>query len=90
MSTSQRVSRGFRRFGLFLAAILLIVSLALAIAHFLNLRLWNMRLDQLPMVVGPAVLLGLIGLGLARLAFYGVLRVLGWVAWRQCRIGGPP
>ena len=61
MSTSQRVSRGYR-LGLFLAAILLIVGLglivglALAVADFLNLRLWDIREDQLPMVVAGVFL----------------------------------
>jgi hypothetical protein len=91
MAASQRVSRGYR-LGLFLVAILLIVGLglivglALAVADFLNPRLlWDrIRLDQLPMVVAGV----LIGLGLACVALYGVVRTIGWVAWRHCRPAG--
>ena len=78
MSTSQRVSRGFHRIGVFLSTFVLGVGMVLIISDAIRLRLWDVRLDDLPMVVG-GVVLGLIGLALACLALYGLVRAIGWV-----------
>jgi hypothetical protein len=52
--------------------------MVLIISDAIRLRLWDVRLDDLPMVVG-GVALGLIGLALACLALYGLVRAIGWV-----------
>ena len=50
-SASQRVSRSFHRIGVFLAMFVLAVGLALIISDVVRLRLWDTRLDELPMVL---------------------------------------
>ena len=77
-SVSQRVSRSFHRIGVFLAMFVLAVGLALIISDVVRLMLWDTRLDELPMVLGGLVV-GLIILGLACLAIYGLVRAIGWV-----------
>jgi hypothetical protein len=52
--------------------------MVLIISDAIRLRLWDVRLDDLPMVVG-GVLIGLICLALACLALYGLVRAIGWV-----------
>jgi hypothetical protein len=80
MSTSQRVSRGFHRLGLFLAAILLVVGLVFMALDLVHLKLFETlpRLEDLPVLVF-GILAGLIGLGVACLAVYGLVRAIGWV-----------
>jgi hypothetical protein len=85
MAASQRFSRGFRRLGLFLAAIPLLAALAWS-AYFM-LAAWRSSgiswhdfwaetpFDQtLVFIVGPAA----VALPVA-LAFYGLIRAVGWV-----------
>ena len=78
MSTSQRVSRGFHRIGVFLSMFVLAVGLVLIISNVIRLRLWDIQLDELPMVFGGLVI-GLIILGVACLSIYGLVRAIGWV-----------
>jgi hypothetical protein len=78
MSTAQRVSRGFHRLGLLLAAILFLMGLVMVVADGVHLRLWETKLSDLPVVIG-GVLIGLLGLSLACLAVYGIVRAIGWV-----------
>jgi hypothetical protein len=80
-SASQRVSRGFHWLGILLAAVLLVAGLALMVADGVHLRLWDLERSELPVVIG-GVLIGLVGLGLACLALYGLVRAIGWVIGR--------
>jgi hypothetical protein len=75
-STSQRVSRGSHRLGLLLASILFVIGLAFVVADIVHLRLWDIKLSDLPVVLG-GVLIGLLGLTLACLAVYGIVRAVG-------------
>ena len=78
MSASQRVSRGFHQLGLLLAATLLAIDLALMVAGAVRLKLWDAGQGDSPVLV-VGVLIALVGLGLACLAVYGVVRAIGWV-----------
>jgi len=78
MGTSQRVSRVSHRVGLVLASIALVIGLAVTVADAVHLQLWTVTLDELPVVIG-GVVLGLLGLGLACLLVYGLVRAIGWV-----------
>ena len=78
MSASQRVSRGFHQLGLLLAATLLAIDLALMVAGAVRLKLWDAEQGDIPVLVF-GVLIALVGLGLACLAVYGVVRAIGWV-----------
>jgi hypothetical protein len=78
MSASQRVSRGFHQLGLLLAATLLAIGLPLMVADPVRLKLWEAGQGDIPVLVF-AVLIALVGLGLACLAVYGVIRAIGWV-----------
>ena len=75
---SERLSRGSHRLGLLLAAILFVIGLAAVVADAVHLRLWEAKLSDLPVVIG-GVLIGLLGLSLACLAVYGLVRAIGWV-----------
>ena len=77
-STSQRVSRGSHRLGLLLAAILFVIGFAFIVADIVYLRLWDIKISDLPVVIG-GILVGLLGLTLACLAVYGVVRAIGGV-----------
>ena len=77
-SASQRVSRGSHRLGLLLASILFVIGLAFVVADIVHLRLWDIKLSDLPVVLG-GVLIGLLGLTLACLAVYGIVRAVGWI-----------
>ena len=76
--SSQRVSRGFHRLGLSLAAILLVVGLAAMAADAVHLRLWDVSRGELPTTVF-GVVMAMTGLALACLALYGLIRAIGWV-----------
>jgi hypothetical protein len=78
MSTSQRVSRGFHRVGLFLAAITMLVGFLVIGLDVVHLKLWDIRLGDVPMVA-VALLIGLLEVSLACLAVYGLVRAIGWV-----------
>jgi hypothetical protein len=78
MSASQRVSRGFHQLGLLLAATLLAIGLPLMVADPVRLKLWDAGQGDIQVLVF-AVLIGLVGLGVACLAVYGVVRAIGWV-----------
>jgi len=56
----------------------LAVGLVLVISDVIRLRLWDIQLDELPMVFGGLVI-GLIILGVACLSIYGLVRAIGWV-----------
>jgi hypothetical protein len=56
----------------------LAVGLVLIISDVIRLRLWDIQLDELPMVFGGLVI-GLIILGVACLSIYGLVRAIGWV-----------
>jgi hypothetical protein len=74
--TSQRVGRGFHQLGLLLAATLLTIGLPLMVADGVRLKLWDVgQGDILVLVAG--VLIALVGLGIACLAVYGVVRAIG-------------
>jgi hypothetical protein len=78
MSASQRVDRGFHQLGLLLAATLLAIGLPLMVGDGVRLKLWDAgQGDILVLVAG--VLIALVGLGIACLAVYGVVRAIGWV-----------
>jgi hypothetical protein len=78
MSASQRVNRGFHQLGLLLAATLLAIGIPLMVADPVRLKLWEAGQGDIPeLMVG--VLIALVGLGLACLAVYGVVRAIGWV-----------
>ena len=55
----------------------LAVGLVLIISDVIRLRLWDIQLDELPMVFGGLVI-GLIMLGVACLSIYGLVRAIGW------------
>jgi hypothetical protein len=76
MATSQRLSRGFHRLGLFLAAIVLAIGLGVSVADIVRLGPWGQ--DDIPVLI-LGVVSGLIILGLACLAVYGIVRAIGWV-----------
>ena len=78
MSASQRVSRGFHQLGQLLAATLLAIGLPLMVADAVRLKLWDAGQGDIPVLV-VGVLIALVGLGLACLAVYGVVRAIGWV-----------
>ena len=78
MSASQRVGRGFHQLGLLLAATLLAIGLPLMVADGVRLKLWDAGQGDIPVLV-VGVLIALVGLGLACLAVYGVVRTIGWV-----------
>jgi hypothetical protein len=78
MNASQRMRRGFHRFGLLLAATLLAIGLPLMVADAVRLKLWDAGQGDIPVLV-IGVLIALVGLGLACLAVYGVVRAIGWV-----------
>ena len=78
MSASQRVSRGFHQLGLLLAATLLAIDLPLMVTGAVRLKLWDAGQGDIPVLV-VGVLIALVGLGLACLAVYGVVRAIGWV-----------
>ena len=52
--------------------------LVLIVSDVIRLRLWDIQLDELPMVFGGLVI-GLIILGVACLSIYGLVRAIGWV-----------
>ena len=78
MSASQRVGRGFHQLGLLLAATLLTICLPLMVADGVRLKLWDVGQDDI-LVLVAGVLIALVGLGIACLAVYGVVRAIGWV-----------
>jgi len=78
MSASQRVGLSFHQLGLLLAATLLAIGLPLMVADAVRLELWDAGLGDIPVLV-VGVLIALVGLGLACLAVYGVVRAIGWV-----------
>ena len=78
MSASQRVKLGFHRLRLLLAATLLAIGLPLMVGDAVRLELWDAGLGDIPVLV-VGVLIALVGLGLACLAVYGVVRAIGWV-----------
>ena len=78
MSASQRIGRGFHQLGLLLAATLLAIGLPLMVADGVRLKLWDAGQGDIPVLV-VGVLIALVGLGLACLAVYGVVRAIGWV-----------
>jgi hypothetical protein len=78
MNASQRMRRGFHRFGLLLAATLLAIGLPLMVADAVRPKLWDAGQGDIPVLV-IGVLIALVGLGLACLAVYGVVRAIGWV-----------
>jgi hypothetical protein len=78
MATSQRVSRGFHRLGLFLAAITMVVGFVLIAMDVVHLKLWDVGANQLPMVIA-GFLVGLLEVGLVCLAVYGLVRAIGWI-----------
>ena len=78
MSASQRIGRGFHQLGLLLAATLLAIGLPLMVADGVRLKLWDAGQGDIP-VLFVGVLIALVGLGLACLAVYGVVRAIGWV-----------
>jgi hypothetical protein len=77
MAHESRISRGFHRLAIFLAAITMVVGFVLIAMDVVHLKLWDMRADQLPMVIA-AFLVGLFEVGLACLAVYGIVRAIGW------------
>ena len=78
MSASQRVGRGFHQLGLLLAATLLAIGLPLMVADAVRLELWDAGQGDILMLIA-GVLIALVGLGIACLAVYGVVRAIGWV-----------
>jgi hypothetical protein len=87
MATSERISRGFHRVGLFLAAITMVVGFILMAIDVVHLKLWDVRVDQLPLLIAT-FLFGLLEVGLACLAVYGIFRAIGsgsLAALRLCK-----
>ena len=78
MSASQRVGLGFHQLGLLLAATLLAIGLPLMVADAARFKLWDAGQGDMPLLVA-GVLIALVGLGVASLAVYGVVRAIGWV-----------
>ncbi len=70
MNTQKRISRGFHRLGIFLAAMVPAIYLAVLTGVFVNALVGAEPTGTL------AFVLGLIGLGLF---IYGVVRAIGWV-----------
>lgn len=78
MSTAQRVSRGFHWIGFFLSAIVMMIGLASIISDLEHLGLWDVPSKQASKAVAE-VLLSMLGLAVACLLVYGVVRAIGWV-----------
>jgi hypothetical protein len=51
------------------------------VADAVQFRFWDVERSELPVVIG-GVLIGLVGVGLACLALYGLVRATGWVIGR--------
>jgi hypothetical protein len=92
MSTSQRVSRGFHRLGLFLAAIPLLAGLAGSAYEVLSgwqeeRATWSAGISLHDFLIGAATFprFWLFAIGpmvvalLVALVIYGLVRVIGWV-----------
>ena len=75
-------SRDFHRLGLIFALIAGIVGLAFIAHDAVNLRLWEVRYDQLPILVLGS-LIGLVEIAVVCLAAYGFVRAIGWVVDRS-------
>ena len=76
MSASQRVSRGFHRLGLFLAAIPLLVGGALVITSAID------KVPEFSWLSAFAASVEWLGLAITlavTLAVYGLVRTIGWV-----------
>jgi hypothetical protein len=56
----------------------MVVGLVLIAMDVVHLKLWEVRADQLPMVI-TGFLVGLLEVSLACLAVYGIVRAIGWV-----------
>ena len=54
------------------------IGLPLMVADAVRLKLWDAGQGDIPVLV-VGVLIALVGLGLACLAVYGVVRAIGWV-----------
>ncbi len=78
MSASQRVGLGFHQLGLLLAATLLAIGLPLMVADAVRFKLWDAGQGDIPVLV-VGVLIAMVGLGIACVAVYGVVRAIGWV-----------
>ena len=78
MSASQMVGFSFHQLGLLLAATLLAIGLPLMVADAVRFKPWDAGHGDIPMLLA-GVLIALVGLSLACLAVYGVVRAIGWV-----------
>ena len=76
-NASQRVSRGFHRLGLLLAASLFVIGLAFVVADLVRVG-GLLSLDALIMRAA----IGFVGLCWACVALYGLIRAIGWVIGR--------
>ena len=74
-------SRRFHRLGLIFALIVGIVGLAFIAHDAVTLRLWEVRYDQLPLVLLGA-LIGLAEVAIVCAAAYGLVRAIGWIVGR--------
>ena len=78
LSRLQRIRRGFRRLGLFLAAILLTIGLVLMAFDVADLNVWHLRREDFP-TASIDIGLGALSLVFACLALWATVRGLGWV-----------
>ena len=78
MSASQMVGFSFHQLGLLLATTLLAIGLPLMVADAVRFKPWDAGQGDIPMLIA-GVLIALVGLSLACLAVYGVVRATGWV-----------
>ena len=74
---NSEVSRNFHRLGLLVAALILLAGLLLMAKDALGVRFWDLIPADIPILAG-GIAIGLIGIGLAGLAGYGIVRAIGW------------
>jgi len=79
---NSEVSRNFHRLGLLVAALILAAGLLLMLKDALGLRLGDLIPADIPILAG-GIAIGLIGIALASLAAYGVVRAIGWTIDRS-------
>jgi hypothetical protein len=74
---NSEVNRNFHRLGLLVAVLILSAGLLLMAKDALGLRFWDLIPADIPILAG-GIAIGLVGIGLACLAGYGIVRAIGW------------
>jgi hypothetical protein len=74
---NSEVSRNFHRLGLLVAALIFLAGLLLMAKDALGLRFWDLIPADIP-ILASGIAIGLIGIGIASFAGYGIVRAIGW------------